>query len=319
MPSRNEIIAFAVMIPSFIAALTAYAAVTRARERRRRQAAAEQRYRELVEAKPLTRSDIGLLEILSRYQKRPYAKHLLLQDHAVFNACAERAISDGAVREGAVSALRVRCEFAGKPARVGPDSSAEIPIGAEVFIVDGGDRAVHGRVLEPSSSEFRIRISRNAAHLASGRLVMVVYQSANGIYEFHTAVLRNSGGEIALSHVEKIRRVQRRRYFRDKVLLPVRVKLASAPDQLQRSRLTDIGGGGASFVAPDERYKRGGEVEMMFVPDSLPTMHLTGRIVRESQSGKIVHVSFDGIRPSARDRVLGMLFRNQRRSVESAR
>ncbi len=319
MPSRAEIIAFVVVIPTFVGALIAYTAVLRRRERRRLRTIAERRYRELAGAMPLTRSDMAVLEILSRYQKRPDGKALLLQNHSVFNACAERAISDGAVREGAVSALRVRCEIAGRPAGARPDSSAEIPVGSGVFIVDGGDRAIHGRVLEPSSSAFRVETDGSSPQIASGTLVMVVYQSSSGIYEFHAAVLRNLRGEIELSHSEHVRHVQRRRYYRDKVLLPVHVKLASAPEHLQRSRFTDIGGGGASFLAPDERYKRGGEVEMMFHPDSRPTIHLTGRIVRESQRGKIVHVSFDNMRPSARDRVLGLLFRNQRRSLESAR
>ena len=318
-PTQGEIVAFAAALFVFVGALTGFAAVTRRRERRRLRTTFERRYRRLLGGLPLTRSDMDVLAILDQYQKRTERKPLLLQNQAAFNGCAERAISDEAVTERAVSALRVRLGFSGRSAGAELGSSVEIPMGSTVFVVDGGDRAIRGRVLEPSPSAFRLADDGQAPRLSSGSLVMVVYHNRNGIYEFGAVVLGNPRGEIELSHSEKIRHVQRRQYYRGTVRLPVHVKLASGAEQLQPSRLTDLGGGGASFVAPDGRYKRGGHVEMTLHPDSLPTLHLTGRIVRESRSGKVVHVSFDEMRPAARDRLLGLLFRSQRRSLQSAR
>jgi hypothetical protein len=312
-PSTAEIIAFVAALVLLVGGLIWYASRSRRRERKRRLAAAERRYEEQLESLGLTRSDEGVLEQLTPYLRKREQKPLLLQNHTVFNDVAERAMAVGAAPEGEVAALRVRLGFAGKPAGAEPESSSEIPPGSGVMVIDNHDRLIQGRVREPTASAFSIETDEDAPRVTSGTLVEVVYQTGTGIFKFDSAVLSNPPGEMTLSHAEQLRKVQRRRYFRGEVRLPVYVKLASADEQPTQTELIDIGGGGASFFAPDDRYQRGEHVEMTFHPNSTQALHLPGRIVRESKNGKVAHVSFEDLRPATRDKIVGFVFRTQGR------
>ena len=309
-PSSTEITIFVVVVVAFVAVLIAYSTATRRRERRRRIVMSERRYRGQLEELGLSKSDEECLETLYRFWQ-PERKYLLLQNHTVFNDCAERAMADGAIGEGQVSALRVRLGFSGQPVGAELESSAEIPAGSGVVLADSHDRMIRARVMEPTPSSFRVSTDEDAPRLTTGSLVEVIYQNGTGVYRFDASVLANPPGEMELSHAERVERVQRRRYYRGKVRLPVYVKLAAEQERPEPTWFIDIGGGGASFFAPDDRYQRGESVEMTFHPDSQQAIHLVGRIVRESRGGKVVHVKFTDVAPSTRDRVLGFLFRRE--------
>ena len=310
-PSPTEITIFVVILVVFAGLLIAYSSATRRRERRRRIAISERLYRRRLEELGLSRSDEECLETLYRFWKQPERGYLPLQNHTVFNDCAGRAMAEGAIGEGQVSALRVRLGFSGQPAGAEPESSGEIPVGSGVVLADSHDRMIRATVMDPTPSSFRVSTDEDAPRLTSGSLVEVVYQNGTGVYRFESSVLANPPGEMHLSHAEGIERVQRRRYYRGKLRLPVYVKPAGEQERPEPTRFVDIGGGGASFYAPDDRYQRGETVEMTFHPDSRQAMHLAGRIVRESHGGKVVHVKFTDVGPSTRDRVLGLLFRRE--------
>ncbi|MFP4115067.1 MAG: PilZ domain-containing protein [Spirochaetota bacterium] len=315
--SPVEIVAFVLVIAVLISFLIWYASRTRRRERRRRVAIANRRYEEMRGELALSNTDAEALERLSHYLRKPEQKPLLLQNHTVFNDCAERALADDTAGSGEVAALRVRLGFGGSPAGAQPESSTEIPAGSGVIVIDNHDRMISGRVREPTPSAFRIDTDRDAPRVTTGTFVEVVHQNGSGIYQFGSAVLSNPPGEMTLSHAEGLRRVQRRRYYRGNVRLPVYVKLASESERPAQTELIDIGGGGASFFAPDGRYQRGEHVELTFHPDSTKALHLPGRIERESKGGKVVHVSFEDLRPATRDKVVGLVFRNERRRETS--
>lgn len=310
-PSPLEIAVFVALLVAFVGGLIWFAVASRRREDRRQRAVFQHRYEDLVESMNLSQSDRGLIEELSRYLRRPYAKYLLLQNHTVFDRCVESALSEGVVFEGDVAALRVRLGYAGKTSGTEPESSTEIPPGSGLVLLDAHDRSIPVRLVEHTPSSFRVRTDEDAPRLTSGSLVEVVYQNGSGIYRFESAVLANPPGEMHLLHTEQLERVQRRAYYRGEVRLPAYVKLARETRRPTKTQLVDIGGGGASFYAPDSRYQRGEQIELTFHPDSDAPLHLPGRIVRESKGGRIAHMCFGDLRPSTRDRVFEYLFRNQ--------
>ncbi|MFW5743686.1 MAG: flagellar brake protein [Spirochaetota bacterium] len=312
-PSPVEIAGFALVVAALVALLVWFAVRSQRREERRQRDAARRRSEELIEERALTQSDRGLLERLAAYLDQPEHVYLVLQNHTVFNDCAERALADDAVTEGDVSGLRVRLGFGGEPSGAEPESSSEIPTGSGVVIVDNHDRTIRGRVLEPSASAFRVETDKEAPRLTSGSLIEVIHQDGSGVYRFESAVLSSEPGTLQLSHAENLERLQRRRYYRGEVRLPAYVRLAKSDERPERTELIDVGGGGASFYAPDDRYQRGEHVEITFHPDSSEPLHLPARIVRESRRGSVVHVTFEHVRPAARDRIFGFLFRNQSR------
>jgi len=312
-PSPVEIVAFVLVVAALVALLVWFATRSRRREEKRQRVAARRRSEDAIEERALTQSDRGIIERLGEYLEHPERAYLIVENHTVFNDCAERALADGAVTEGDISGLRVRLGLAGEPSGAEPESSSEIPPGSGVVIVDNHERTIRGRVLEPSASAFRVETEREAPRLTSGSLVEVVHQNGSGIYRFESAVLSSEPGTLQLSHAENLERVQRRRYYRGEVRLPAYVRLAQSAERPARTELIDIGGGGASFYAPDERYQRGEQVEMTFHPDSAEPLHLPARVVRESRRGRVVHVTFEHVKPATRDRILGFLFRSQGR------
>lgn len=311
LSSRTEIVVLFVLIAVFVAFLVAFAVRRERRERRRLREQAEETYREQLSQLPLSRQDEDALETLSKYLDRPERKYLLLRNQAIFNACAHRARAANQVGKGELSALRVKLGFTGEKTGETPESSAELPPGAGVLIIEEGKEPVPGQVLDPIPSAFRVRLKSEKRPFTSGDLVEVIYQNRSGVYRFESAVLGFAGSELSLSHSEDMRRIQRRRYYRREAAFPVFLRSARRTDRPIRSQFIDIGGGGASLYNPGARFKPGDEIELTFHPDSTETLHVIGRVVRRSHGGEVIHVSFRHLRENARDKIFRALFQKQ--------
>lgn len=307
--SPVEVILAAVVVLAFILVPTIYA-VRRSREQRRRrvQRAAE-RYESLVEEHGLSPSAQGAVEVLSDYLDDPGRKYLVLQNQAVFNQTAALARDDQALSEGQISALRVRLGFAGSSIGAHPQSSAEIPEGSGVLVLEDREHPVHGRVLKPTTSAFRVKLDENEREFVVGNPVEVVYQNSAGVFQFDSGVLNRAGHELELEHSEHVETAQRREHYRRHLRFPVYVRAAEEEHRPVRSEFLDIGGGGASMVNPGERYEQGQTLELTFHPESESTLHIPAKVVRTSKQGKVLHLSFENIRESSRDKIYRMLFK----------
>ncbi len=311
LSSRIEIMVLLALIVLFVAFLVAFSVRRERRERRRLRAQAEETYREELSRLPLSRQDEEALETLSKHLERPERKYLLLRNQAIFNACAHRALAADKVGKGELSALRVKLGFTGEKTGETPESTAELPPGAGVLIIEEGKEPVPGQVLDPIPSAFRVRLESERPSFTSGDPVEVIYQNRSGVYRFESGVVGFSGSELSLSHSEDISRIQRRRYYRREVAFPVFLRSARRTDRPIRSQFVDIGGGGASLYNPEARFKPGEEIELTFHPDSTDTLHVIGRVGRRSQGGEVIHVNFRHLRESARDKIFRALFQKQ--------
>lgn len=307
--SPAEIVLVAAIVLLFILVPTVYGIRRSRQERRRKLRRASERYEELVEQKVLSPSEQGAVEVLSDYLQDPERKYLVLQNQALFNQTAALARDDEALSEGQISALRVRLGFAGEYVGAHPASSTELPPGSGVLLLEDQKHPVHGRVLEPSPSAFRVRLDENERHFVIGNPVEVVYQNSSGVFQFDSAVLNRAGRELELEHSEHVESAQRREYYRRQIRLPVFVRSAEKEHRPVRSEFLDIGGGGASMVNPGQRYEQGETLELTFHPDSEKTLHIPANVVRSSKSGKVLHLSFENIRESSRDKIYRLLFR----------
>lgn len=307
--SPMEILLVVAVVLAFILIPTIYG-VRRSREQRRsRIRRAWERYETLVEQHGLSPSEQGAVETLSDYLDDPSRKYLVMQNQAVFNQTAALARDDEALSEGQLAALRVRLGFAGYSIGAHPQSSAEIPPGSGVLVLEDREHPVHGRVLKPTTSAFRVRLDENERVFVIGNPVEVVYQNSSGVFHFDSGVLSRAGNELELEHSEHVEIAQRREYYRRDLRLPVYVRSADDEHRPVRSEFLDIGGGGASMVNPGERYEQGETLELTFHPESDSTLHIPAKVVRTSKKGKVLHLSFESIRESSRDKIYRMLFR----------
>lgn len=306
--SPVEIALVVLVLLAFILVPTIYG-VRRRREQRRRQIRrASEWYEALVNQHGLSPLEQGAVELLSNYLEEPGRKYLVLQNQAVFNQTAALAQEEEALSEGTISALRVRLGFAGSFTGAHPQSSAEIPEGSGVLVLEDREHPVHGRVLKPTTSAFRVRLDENERKFVIGNPVEVVYQNSSGVFRFDSGILHRIGSELELQHSERVEIVQRREYYRRNIRLPVYVRAAEEDHRPVRSEFVDIGGGGASMANPGERYEKGESLELTFHPDSEATLHIPARVVRTSKQGKVLHLSFENIRESSRDKIYRLLF-----------
>lgn len=307
--SPVEIALVILLILAFITVPTVYTVRRSRQERRKRVRRASRRYEELVEKRALSPAEQGAVETLAEYLDDPNRKYLILQNQPVFNQTATLAIEDNALSEGQVSALRIRLGFAGSSIGAHPKSSAEIPPGAAVLLLEDEENPVHGRVLEPSTAAFRVKLDEGERRFVTGNPVEVVYQNSAGVFQFQSGVLNRVGGELELEHSEQVETAQRRQYYRREIRLPVYVRDAGSEHRPVRSMFIDIGGGGASIVNPGQRYDADDTLELTFHPESESTLHLPATVVRTSKGGKVLHLSFENLREGSRDKIYRLLFK----------
>jgi len=114
-----------------------------------------------------------------------------------------------------------------------------------------------------------------------------------------------------------LKRYQKRRYYRKQIALPVHVyPFDSDTPLLSKSR--DIGGGGASLLNPEGHFKVGDDIELRFKPDDAE-IRVTGTVVRVSDSGRTIHVNYEHIRDSLRDRIYNAIFKPPKDELDEMR
>jgi hypothetical protein len=292
------------------------------REERARKEHANALYEELKAHHQMTPTEDDAIAQLSKHLNRPERKYVLLQSQAMFNAAATSALREGDVSEGTISALRVKLNYTDQPTNKPPHSTADLPNGAAVLVPKKEQRSVKARVMKPTETEFRLQTDQQRRPFAFGALVRVIYQNNIGIFGFTCAVEGFEDGILSLTHDEEPERIQRRQHYRAELHLPVHVNYAGAEGAKGRknqgkqkpleSEFLDIGGGGASLTNPNKRFKAGDHIELSFHPYGHETMRVQASVIRTSDEDSVLHVEFEQIRESMRDRIYRMLFERRK-------
>lgn len=314
--SPFEVILAFLLIFGLITGLAVYAAVGGKRSRRRQIAVARKLFEEKANELRLTPSQRELLERMRHYLRDDTRIHLLVTDEIAFSSAAAKLRENDEAGAQSIAALRVTLGFHGGPKDRAPRSSAAIPAGATVLIARNRyRRPVRAEVLAPQPEAFRVRVTEQGARLPAGAGVDVYYQSNAGVFTFRSTVLGEERGEARLAHSEDLKRYQKRRYYRRRIEIPVRLYPFDTDTELL-SKSRDIGGGGASLLNPDGHFKVGDELELRFRADELE-IRITGSVVRVSDSGRTIHVNYEHIRDSVRDRIYQAIFKPPADEVEA--
>jgi c-di-GMP-binding flagellar brake protein YcgR len=80
-----------------------------------------------------------------------------------------------------------------------------------------------------------------------------------------------------------------------------------------RGVLLDVSGGGARVRTPENRLRKGSEIALSLHPNSDSTLRVSGTVVRVSDNGRVVHVSFDNIKQSKQDQLYQLVLDKERR------
>ena len=263
----------------------------------------------LIRMKRLLPAEIELLKKLVTHRGKGRDLFDFFGSVSVFNKCVSRLKESETVPSPLLSSLRVKLGFVAEgPERI-PHSTAELPTGTALVIVEGKTK-LYGRIEKLEDRFFLVSVEKKSGLPSPGSKLNVILQKQSGLYGFKTVAGRNEGGTIRLKHAEDIQRVQRRKFYRRRTALPVMVRKAERGQCWMRATLRELGGGGASLKAPPGAVGRGEEMEVAFPLQNGPPVRVQGVVVR--LSGNVLHIQFGPMGEALRDKIMAYLFRGRR-------
>jgi c-di-GMP-binding flagellar brake protein YcgR len=260
--------------------------------------------------------DVSILESMAAYLREPSEKHLLLENESAFNTCARRLMDGGRASGAEIAALRLKLGFVTRSPEKIFFSSAQLYKNMPVVVAMRGIVPGRGIIQEVKPNGLCITLCSaevldGSDFSARGAPVRVAFQAPSGRFVFTARVKRAEEGTLEVTHSEKIKRLQRRQFYRRSVALPVHVKRVGAGQEATDTTLCDLGGGGASLPNREAGFAVGDRVSMFIAASRLNSMQLTGEIIRVSNNGARAHVRFSSISEPERDRIMRLLFRPQ--------
>lgn len=113
-------------------------------------------------------------------------------------------------------------------------------------------------------------------------------------------------GDMDLRPAVKLPRHMRREHLRERVQLPAAIRVAGGAAKPLESALIELSGGGASLGNPENRFRAMDHLALTFSPDAQP-LTVAARVLRTSRNGAMLHVRFEGLPPSSRERIVLLL------------
>ncbi len=192
-------------------------------------------------------------------------------------------------------------------------SSRNIPVGKKVSVsgkTQGEKERIDAYVVHNDSMEFRLR-PELSLEIEPGEMLNVHYRFGAAVWEFDMLVMYNDNGEIVLSHCEKPRFVNRRRFLRVSVNKPALVAnfptVSSIFSSLRQglmpkfcpARVVELSGPGLKIqsdidLRPGERILIIFELEKDKVVEDIAEI----RGIRESAQGKTIAIELVGLTDS---------------------
>lgn len=296
------------MMALMLGILIGYWVHSRRVERRQREAIERERYERAVQEHSLSESEEALIGLLAEHLDAPLKKHLLLSNKAIFNSCAKKLVVERPELSDDVSALRLRLGFRDARPDEPVSSTTEIPVGASVLLVRDGQRATGARVTTQQADAVVVAPIAPAEEFHTGMVVRLLYHNRAGVFAFRSRVVTATEGRLHIDHCETPEQIQRRRYYRHPIRRPAYVRPVGSGSPPEQTDFVEIGGGGASIGNPYGKYAPGDDLEISFSPDSDRELSVVGTVVRTSRGGDVLHVRFEHVRESTRDRIYRLIF-----------
>jgi hypothetical protein len=271
------------------------------------------------------------------------APHTIFQSLHLFEQCVAAEVAsilrsgsaepDGK-QEQILSEIRRKLGFSHLPLEHPLVSTRNITIGQTGSLFGKeGNRPLFNKVSVSDNNSFFFTIQYNVEkeevyRIAPGNIVRFIFaRQHDGLYGVQVKVANvKEAGSIDLLHTMDLRRNQLRQYVRIETNLPLRFRLLSTKDpdkseiqrgQLVTTRMSDISGGGMSFLC-EQSLRLNDLISMNFDLPGVSFAGIAGKIVhltlREGKSGALVkhHVQFANIEPRKRELIVKYVFEKER-------
>jgi c-di-GMP-binding flagellar brake protein YcgR len=290
----------------------------------------------------LTEEERDKLHGLLSHQK-VMAPHTIFQSLQLFEQCVDAEVAsllrsgsaepDGQ-QEKVLSEMRRKLGFSHLPLEHPLVSTRNITIGQTGSLFGKeGNKPLFNKVSVADNNNFFFTIQYNVDkeevyRITPGTAVRFIFaRQRDGLYGVQVKVVNiKEAGAIDLLHTLDLRRNQLRQYVRIDTNLPMRFRLLSTKDpdkseiqrgQLIATRMSDISGGGMSFVC-EQSLRLNDLISLNFDLPGVSFSGISGKIVhltlRDIKGGAMVkhHVQFVNVEPRKREMIVKYVFEKER-------
>ncbi|MFW5694217.1 MAG: PilZ domain-containing protein [Alkalispirochaeta sp.] len=316
--STNETIGFIIVMAVVFLSLMGYQIyLNRTKGKPKKRKTSSQSHQPVLQRRSQTRRDLielskseqRVMDHLTWLLKDPNRTDQLIEDDHLLVRVARQAVREGLATETEVIRLLRKLEVDHDALTSAGHSSETIPSGAEVSISDRNLNVASGTLLLTADSGLRVRLEKGSRSLQPGTAVEVVCGGGDGLYRFHSAVLQRTGKEVLLQHSRHVESVQRRKFRRRDLEVPVEITLPGIDERPIHSKSQDLSIGGAALKNPRKRIMTGSMVHLSIDHGSSSPVEIGGTVVRSSRRGKTIHVRFDNVNEDTRHRLFRKLLR----------
>jgi TM2 domain-containing membrane protein YozV len=293
------------------------------RNRRRREQYSANRFIELAQGLRLSHSDRDLVRRLAEYLDYPREElHTLLRDRTIFEKAAARLVAtewneaDDLARP--LTALAVRLGWKERDSGHIVRSTGDLPPGTELYDSEG--RPLF-QILEVHPAHLDALILQDLpAHWRKRRELELNFRRREGFYTMRTTIIATesaaglAGTRAVLSHHPgRVVRRQNRAYFRRDIRLPARL-------DSQPAHTLNLSGGGvllelAGPPAAGLEHQPGDRVNVRIDLKPRDFIRCAARVIAVRADGRILHLQFVDLQEAGRERLIHMLFDEDRRDA----
>jgi hypothetical protein len=271
------------------------------RARRRRVRAARRRFHEILMQRGLSEAEQALMARLERYFEHDKSRLAeLAHDPALFNAAARRMREAEPESEEALARLRYKLKLIFKNAFQAPHSTTELTPGMAVYLTINGRTEYDAMISDVQDRGFFIK-SNLPAH--PGDVAAMELHSHAGIFRFTARLREIENGYFLFAHSEDIEQIQKRRYYRKQLHLPVTVERPAAHESANTNVL-DLSGGGAKLYNPGLAFREGETVTLIVYLGRVERAALQARVLRLDRRPSTVSVAFENVSDIMRDKLV---------------
>lgn len=304
--SRTEALILLAVITVFLAATVTIFIIQNRKKYLRRLSAAESRFREKIEDIKLSELERNVLEAMAKELPRgEFRKHEVVTEKGAFDCAAKRLIARREISEEIAASLRLKLEFGRATEQEPVYTTAEIPEGKHLYIVDKLKNRYHGYVREITPEHFIMQIRGKAAEMPRKKKLRVYLKQKSGVYSFTTSIIDINEDLLTCAHSDSISREQKRQFYRKEIDDKAHIEKKGAGKEERRTvSVYDLGGGGARIENPGHQLAEGDEIEL-FLPVEGATLTVPAEVVTSSKNGSVLHLEFTDIPESKRDKIIG--------------
>jgi hypothetical protein len=302
--STFGIILFIFLIVLIVVVPVVIAVIIAGRARQQRIGAARRQFHQILNNRDLTDDEQNLMTRLESFfelDKQRLAD--LARDYTVFNTSAQKMLAAGLITDKQIARLRVKLKLIQRTTLDTLHSSVELAVGTKVFLSLKGRAGRTGSVIRLQKDGFSVTTDLRGS---AGEAVVVEVHLGTGNFLIWTHIKAVEADSLLLSHSERVERIQKRRFFRKNVRLPIAIDRINAAEPVE-SYLLDLSGGGARFHNPHLSLRIGELISLIFFVEQAERLEIKARIKHISAKDSTVSVVFESLSERAREKIIQLV------------